>query len=66
MVEPLVSIDVPTCCSAAFLAAAIDSVLRQSHRTFEARVINDNLIDENSSDSIEEVMAKYTGPRAIA
>ena len=66
MVEPPVSIGVPICRGAAFLAAAIDSVLRQSHRTFEPWVIDDNSIDDNSPDSTEEMVSKYTDLRAIA
>lgn len=56
--RPLVSICIPTYNGAAFLAAAIDSVLQQTYADFELWVV-----DDNSTDDTHAVVDRYTDSR---
>jgi len=58
MTNPLVSVCIPTYKGAAFLPAAIDSVLRQTYPNFEIWVL-----DDNSPDETRAVVASYSDPR---
>lgn len=58
MTPPLVSVCIPTYRGAAFLAAAIDSVLQQSSADLELWII-----DDNSPDDTAAIVAGYTDPR---
>ena len=58
MPNPLVSVCIPTYRGAAFLAAAIDSVLNQSYPDFEVWIL-----DDNSPDDTQAVVARYSDPR---
>ena len=58
MARPLVSICIPTYNGAAFLAAAIDSVLNQTYGDFELWVV-----DDKSTDDTQAVVARYADPR---
>lgn len=55
---PHVSIIIPTFNHANFLAKALDSVMYQTYRNWEAIVI-----DNHSTDKTKEVIEKYTDPR---
>ena len=55
---PLVSVCIPTYRGAAFLKAAIDSVLNQTYPHFELWII-----DDNSPDDTQEVVAKFADAR---
>lgn len=55
---PLVSVCIPTYCGEAHLAETIDSVLRQSYVNFELWIV-----DDNSPDTTEEIVASYDDPR---
>jgi len=56
--RPLVSVCIPTYRGAAFLAASIDSVLQQTYPNFELWVL-----DDNSPDDTQALVARYTDPR---
>jgi glycosyltransferase involved in cell wall biosynthesis len=56
--NPVVSVCVPTYQGAAFLPAAIDSVLAQSYPHFEIWIL-----DDNSPDDTQGVVARYSDPR---
>ena len=58
MSPPLVSICIPTYRGAAYVGAAIDSVLNQSYQQFEIWIL-----DDNSPDDTWAVVARYTDPR---
>lgn len=58
MANPLVSVCIPTYKGAAFLAAAINSVLHQTYPHFEIWVL-----DDNSPDDTQAVVANYSDPR---
>lgn len=58
MQNPLVSVCIPTYRGAAFLAAAIDSVLSQSYPHFEVWIL-----DDNSPDDTQAVVSRYSDPR---
>lgn len=56
--KPLVSVCIPTCRGAAFLAATIDSVLNQTYPYFELWIL-----DDNSPDDTQALVARYSDPR---
>lgn len=58
MMPPLVSVCIPTYRGAAFLAAAVDSVLQQSLPDWELWVL-----DDNSPDDTAAIMMRYTDAR---
>lgn len=58
MTSVIVSVCIPTYKGAAFLAAAIESVLRQTYPHFEVWVL-----DDNSPDDTQAVVAKFSDPR---
>lgn len=58
MLNPLVSVCIPTYRGAAFLAAAIDSVLAQTYPHFELWIL-----DDNSPDDTQAIVARYSDPR---
>ena len=58
MTNPLVSVCIPTYKGAAFLAAAIDSVLHQTYPNFEIWVL-----DDNSPDNTRAVVENYSDSR---
>jgi len=58
MHQPLVSVCIPTYRGAAFLAASIDSVLKQTYSNFELWVL-----DDNSPDDTQALVARYTDAR---
>lgn len=58
MLNPLVSVCIPTYRGAAFLAAAIDSVLAQTYPHFEIWIL-----DDNSPDDTQAIVARYCDPR---
>jgi glycosyltransferase involved in cell wall biosynthesis len=58
MSNPLVSVCIPTYRGAAFLGAAINSVLRQSYPHFEIWVL-----DDNSPDDTAALVSRYADPR---
>lgn len=58
MSPSLVSVCIPTYRGATFLAATIDSVLRQSYPHFELWII-----DDNSPDNTQEVVSSFSDPR---
>ena len=58
MKNPLVSVCIPTYKGAAFLPAAIDSVLHQTYPHFEIWVV-----DDNSPDDTQTVVSQYSDPR---
>lgn len=58
MANPLVSVCIPTYRGAAFLAAAIDSVLNQSYQEFEIWIL-----DDNSPDDTQALVSRYSDPR---
>ena len=58
MLNPLVSVCIPTYKGVSFLAAAIDSVLNQTYPYFEIWVL-----DDNSPDNTQEMVARYSDPR---
>jgi glycosyltransferase involved in cell wall biosynthesis len=57
-ISPLVSICIPSYCGAAHLAATIESVLAQTLTDFELVII-----DDNSPDETDRLVASYTDPR---
>lgn len=59
--EPLVTVLLPVFNGEAYLAEAIDSVLRQGYGNFELIVI-----DDGSTDRTAEVIAGYRDPRLVA
>ena len=58
MANPLVSVCIPTYKGAAFLGAALDSVLHQTYPHFEIWVL-----DDNSPDNTASVVANYSDSR---
>ena len=58
MANPLVSVCIPTYKGAAFLGAALDSVLHQTYPHFEIWVL-----DDNSPDDTAAVVANYSDSR---
>jgi len=58
--QPLVTVAIPTFRGARFIRAAIDSVLNQSFSDFELIVV-----DDNSPDETQEILAEYTDPRVF-
>ena len=58
MANPLVSVCIPTYNGAAFLSAAIDSVLHQTYPHFEIWVL-----DDNSPDDTQAVVSRYSDRR---
>ena len=58
MSNPLVSVCIPTYRGAAFLAAAIDSVLNQTYQHFEIWIL-----DDNSPDDTQAIVSRYTDSR---
>jgi glycosyltransferase involved in cell wall biosynthesis len=58
MPKPLVSVCIPTYLGAVFLADSIDSVLQQTYPDFELWVL-----DDNSPDETQTLVARYTDPR---
>lgn len=58
MQNPLVSVCIPTYRGAAFLTAAIDSVLNQTYPHFEVWIL-----DDNSPDDTQAVVSRYSDPR---
>lgn len=58
--QPLVSVIMPTYNHGKFIAAAIDSVLNQTHRNLELIII-----DNYSEDDTEEIVASYKDDRII-
>jgi glycosyltransferase involved in cell wall biosynthesis len=58
MINPLVSVCIPTYQGAAFLPATIDSVLNQSYSNIEIWIL-----DDNSPDDTQAVVACYTDSR---
>ncbi|HRW06852.1 MAG TPA: glycosyltransferase family A protein, partial [Caldilineaceae bacterium] len=59
-VQPKVSVLIPAYKQAAYLGAAIESVLNQSYHNFELIVVSDA-----SPDHTDEVVARYPDPRLI-
>ncbi|PIY28481.1 MAG: glycosyl hydrolase [Comamonadaceae bacterium CG_4_10_14_3_um_filter_60_42] len=60
MPKPLVSVCIPTYRGAAFLAATIDSVLKQTYPDFELWIL-----DDNSPDTTQALVAGYADPRIM-
>lgn len=58
--QPTVTVAIPTYRGAAYLSEAIGSVLRQSFTDFELVVI-----DDNSPDNTQEIVAAFKDPRLI-
>ena len=58
MSNPFVSVCIPTYLGAAFLAAAIDSVLNQTYQHFEIWIL-----DDNSPDDTAAIVSRYTDKR---
>lgn len=56
--EPLVTVIMAAYNAERYIAAAVDSVLRQSHHNWELMVVNDG-----STDSTARILAGYTDPR---
>lgn len=56
--QPLVSVVMPAYNCAAYIAEAIDSVLRQTYENWELLIV-----DDGSEDGTAEVVGRYTDPR---
>ncbi len=57
---PETSVILSTFNNAAFLADAIDSILRQTYRDFEFIIV-----DDGSTDATQDILAQYSDPRII-